>query len=272
MHWLLSHYSPCELYVIQLFSRAAGFSCNSIQNEDECDNDPKCEQSGQICLAEADACTVASDTARIKVLALDGQSRLTPETTVFDILFEDDRVPISDISLVRIDCPICYQEEVPVTYEFLPNVDNPEKIRVYGGVTVALATPGYPFALKLERKSCSQPIVRPLVTEHTEFPPVTWFSDETTPQAQWSLRSINWQERKGFCEVNGMRLCTYEEVCPYGKDRAVAGDPFGATYIADPPIADWTPFFGEEQFLREITGKKVSCSFVVKRGLCLIHN
>lgn len=109
----------------------------------------------------------------------------------------------------------------------------PEKIRIYGGAAVALATPGYTFNLKIERKSCTEPIVWPLVTAHSKETPVQWFTPETDPPALVSEvlgHTVFWQTSKAFCESRGMKLCSYENVCPYGKDTVVAGDPFGQAY------------------------------------------
>lgn len=70
--------------------------------------------------------------------------------------------------------------------------------------------------------------------------PVTWYTATSTPAFD-STGGVTWAEADQFCTDQGRKLCSYEELCPNGKDAAPVGNPILGNPAFSGHLDKWAP-------------------------------
>jgi len=207
--------------------RSKGLTCRSRSTEAACIEDDSCSWvsgAGQ-CLTSYEACEKQVSHMALDVYPQGGVrgGEITPTTKYIDVVFVDKDILEHSlaISTVKIGCDRCY-----VPWEYLER-DGISIIRVYAPEFFSNANPGNILYLEIGLQNCHEHINWPLKMKEADPTPVVWYDRASNPPFVFSVPNPVYTEVIEFCEDQGMKLCSYDEICPNGPYSIPAGDPFG---------------------------------------------
>jgi len=134
------------------------------------------------------------------------------------------------ISTVKIGCDRCY-----VPWEYLELGDalgTKGFVRVYAPEFFSDANPGNILYLEIGLQNCHEHINWPLKMKEADPTSVVWYDGASNPPFVFADPDADrynpiHSEVSDFCEAQGMKLCSYDDICPNGQYSIPAGDPFG---------------------------------------------